>query len=125
MQCTFVAVPLAGQPLSFEWHAFGPRLDALGGLPTIAVEEDDPLGLAAKAETWKPMRIGAKRITMDPDTVCEGDFVIVRAPAADEFSFHIGDIDVPLWLCKVRAVVGAERATRCPQCAFLILMSSN
>jgi hypothetical protein len=64
---------------------------------------DDPLGLNTLAKTWKPMRIGAKRVTMDPDTVAAGDFVIVRAQSADEYSFRIADIDVPLWLCKVLA----------------------
>jgi hypothetical protein len=63
---------------------------------------DDPMGLNKLARLWKPTVIGSSRSTIDPDNVADGDFVIIRAKDYDEdsSSFKIGDIDIPLWLCK-------------------------
>ena len=68
---------------------------------------DDPFGLNRLAVNYQPARIGAKRFTVDPESVVVNDFVIVRAKPdeADGSCFKIGDYDVPVWLCKVRCAV--------------------
>lgn len=73
---------------------------------------EDPFGLGRLEGGWRPARIGSRVKAIDPDSVKEGTFVIVRADASDDedtSKFTVGGVvDVPLWLFKVRVEVAND-----------------
>jgi hypothetical protein len=64
-------------------------------------ENEDPMGLAEKEDGWQAPRIGSIRYSVDIYDVTTPDLLIVRAPETDHHSFTVGNVDTPLWLCKV------------------------
>lgn len=96
-------------PLAFDWHAINglarPHDEEDTSAADLLEDQEDPYGLNAFVTDWNPMRFEAKHVTVvDPATVRAGDFVIMRAKPIDNdtSSFQLGDLDIPLWLCKAR-----------------------
>jgi hypothetical protein len=115
------AAPSAtGKELSFDWLAIRSTLDTEGASDDGDDDDepfvDDPYGINRLAGSYKPARIGPKRVTVDPEGVSADDFVIVRAQPQDDdrTCFTIAGYDVPLWLCKVRFAPGAALLAAAP-----------
>ena len=125
---------MTGKSLSFDWLEIQ--------RPTAPENEsdeedddepfvDDPFGLNRLASNYMPARIGAKRFTVDPESVAVNDFVIVRAKADEEDGscFRIANYDVPVWLCKARSAphrpILQSRKTRNPRKQLFFLVQTE